>query len=632
MEPLPEEDESDLITTPLNQFNPSLKPSDRPDNEKLSTPLPALKAGDETVSGRDEPLIDEIACALREWYTLLFVHLHRRRYQLFHLMKSQIEALHMGRRQLLAQTLSTEEAAKLRRDLVNRLVYGNYIQHLDIIVRHPDYGALVDSEVEIEAVDSRSWMSIIRMYVYQVKLAYLSPALNSPTGAQTVLHLAESTGSNALLTISANNQSKLCEPNQIPLNAHLPSLRNNQPNGANSADMLTPPHGTRPLNSIGYGYRPKFYHMMLEIKSFLSSPCAEGEMMELYFSLYNKSEGRFLTEEFCVILNHLGLPHTSTPNQSRHLQRMSTSFVNNTGGGEGHPSAGQDLKADPNNLISPRTMFKDISPHDVQDSIFLVCRLVKNGAMKTATGQFNHTTSTHSIQETSHTANAGASGYEADFNSLRNSFDMTISETPTLKRQGLPTEYNGMTFTSPKSGSQSVRRPYGCAVVELAQFSSQNNQMLLGNTPNSSGMSRLFTQTGTATAPSNVFEPPISRYTMNIFSPVSEASFPTLHEDIIASRTKEFFGSGSLASAGPATSSNSAKNLQSPQIPGPKNESIEIQMRTYYGDTSTILKENSSMLSDVPVTSRLGFPDVVYPDDCKLIIKKNPCSQFVVFS
>ncbi|KAI9619652.1 hypothetical protein KEM48_006195 [Puccinia striiformis f. sp. tritici PST-130] len=44
---------------------------------------------------------------------------------------------------------------------------------------------------------------------------------------------------------------------------------------------------------------------------------------------------------------------------------------------------------------------------------------------------------------------------------------------------------------------------------------------------------RLTTQA--STAPSNVFKPPTSCYTMNIFSPVSEASFPTLHEDIIAS-------------------------------------------------------------------------------------------------
>ncbi|PLW31688.1 hypothetical protein PCASD_10914 [Puccinia coronata f. sp. avenae] len=118
-------------------------------------------------------------------------------------------------------------------------------RHLDIIVRHPDYGALVDSEVEIEAVNSRSWMSIIRMYVHQVKLAYLSPALNSPTGVQAVLHLAEPTGANALSTTSANNQFKLSEPNQIPLNAHLPSLRNNRASGPTSADVLNSPHGTR---------------------------------------------------------------------------------------------------------------------------------------------------------------------------------------------------------------------------------------------------------------------------------------------------------------------------------------------------------------------------------------------------
>ncbi|KAI9606164.1 hypothetical protein H4Q26_004538 [Puccinia striiformis f. sp. tritici PST-130] len=42
----------------------------------------------------------------------------------------------MGKGQILAQTFSTEEAAKLIRDLPNRLVYGNYIQHLNIIVGH----------------------------------------------------------------------------------------------------------------------------------------------------------------------------------------------------------------------------------------------------------------------------------------------------------------------------------------------------------------------------------------------------------------------------------------------------------------------------------------------------------------
>ncbi|KAI7932952.1 hypothetical protein MJO28_017931 [Puccinia striiformis f. sp. tritici] len=107
--------------------------------------------------------------------------------------------------------------------------------------------------------------------------------------------------------------------------------------------------------------------------------------------------------------------------------------------------------------------------------------------------------------------------------------------------------------------------------------------MLLSN-PNSSGMSR----TQASATPSNVFEPPTSQYTMNIFSPVSEHP-PT-------------------------------------QGLGPQNESIEIQKKTDYGDMSTILKENSSILSDVLVTSQLGFPDVVYPDYSRNEIYIKLCS------
>lgn len=622
MEPLPEEDESDLITSSL-QANPFLYPNQDNQSEKLSTPLPSLKAGDETISGRDEPLVDEIACALREWYTLLFVHLHRRRYKLFQLVKDQTEALHMGRRQLLAQTLSTEEAAKLRRDLVNRLVYGNFLQGLDIIVRHPDYGALVDSEVEIEAVDSRSWMSIIRMYVCQVKLAYLSPVLNFSNGTQVMPQLIESGGSNALSSISSNNQSKLSEPNQIPLNAHLPSLRNTRSTaGLASTDLVTSPLGTQtPSGSIGSGYRPKFYHMMLDIKSFAASPCAEWEVMELYFSLYNKSESRFLTEEFCIILNHVGLPIKSNPFKPKRLQ----SFASTPVGPEGLPDVADVHSEQPtilSNLVSLRTMFKDISPHDVQDSIFLVCRLIKNGSIKSTSGHNTSHTATMASghQETIVHANTLATpGYDSDFNLRSNSFDGIHSDpTPTQKyaQPSAQGEYSGMTFINPRTGFPSVRRPYGCAVVELAPFPSQSNPIFFGSTSTPSLMSRPTTQS--TLVPSSVFEPPTNRYTMNIFSPVSEANFPTLHEDIIASRTKEFFGSGNLTSNGPSGHSNHLKHHHSSQGSGTKvNESIDIEMRTYYGDTTTILKENSSILSDVPLTSRLGFPDVVYPDDSR---------------
>lgn len=38
------------------------------DEEKEQPPLPTLTAGDSTLAGQQWPLIDEIACAIREWY------------------------------------------------------------------------------------------------------------------------------------------------------------------------------------------------------------------------------------------------------------------------------------------------------------------------------------------------------------------------------------------------------------------------------------------------------------------------------------------------------------------------------------------------------------------------------------
>ncbi|MBW0469397.1 hypothetical protein O181_009112 [Austropuccinia psidii MF-1] len=606
MDTLPEEDESDLIT---NYFKPIKSPSqsqlesNNPKVEKLTPPLPSLKASDETISGRDEPLIDEIACALREWYDLLYLHLHRRHYRLFHTTKDQIEALHMGRRQLLAQTLSTEEAAKLRRDLVNRLVYGNYLQSLDIIVRHPDYGALVDSEVDMETVDSRSWMSIIRMYVCQVKLAYFYQALNPSTNGQPNPQL-EPNLLNPLSSISSNHLSKLNEPNQIPLNAHLPSLRNSKSNPStciidiNSSQLH---HSNQPSTSpSGLGHRPKFYHIMLEVKSFLASPCVEGELIELYFSLYNKSESRFLTEEFCVILNHLGLPINSNQQTSR-PKSYHEELKSVTKPSSNHP------------ILSFRTVFKDISQHDVQDSIFLVCRVIKNGGMKSTPGQPFAIPSISTMQESSiNSSNSHTYRFDSDSASNLTSFDKISQDNTIFQPYSLPDvngEYCGMTFIRPSLAMQSIRRPYGCAVVELGQFPTCSNQILLNTSRHNSQIG--FT-------PHGVFETQTSRYNMNIFAPVNEACFPTLHEVIISSQIKEFYGSGNLTGSHSINHTSNGKHTQgSLGSSGSSNESIVIEMKTFYGDTATILKENNSLLTEVPFTSRLGFPDVVFPDDAR---------------
>src|SRR5258708_694022 len=200
MVPLQEEDElgrNDLLTNPRDPRDPrparpvpihplpvdvQLLPAGDTTSFKPPPPRPSLKSSDETLSGASEPLVDEIASALREWHVLMFKHLQQRDYGLFTLAKENVEALHLGRRQLLNGSLGAEEMAALRRECVTRLVKGNIVQELDVIVRHPVWGSLVSVEHE-GGVDPRNCMSAVRSFMLQSAI----PSIESqPTATSTL--------------------------------------------------------------------------------------------------------------------------------------------------------------------------------------------------------------------------------------------------------------------------------------------------------------------------------------------------------------------------------------------------------------------------------------------------------------
>lgn len=105
METLPEEDES-ISSQPNSPSAPEFKSSEasrasaagntkvafdssrqsfilqdmQASEERPPPPLPSLKCGDDTKFGSIEPLVDEIACALREWSTQMYVYLGKRDY------------------------------------------------------------------------------------------------------------------------------------------------------------------------------------------------------------------------------------------------------------------------------------------------------------------------------------------------------------------------------------------------------------------------------------------------------------------------------------------------------------------------------------------------------------------------
>ncbi|KAF9007971.1 cytoplasmic protein [Cyathus striatus] len=450
-------------------------------------PRPSLKSGDDTASGVEQPIIDEIASALREWHTLMFQYLARRDYKLFHIVREHIEALHLGRRQLLAQTLSAEETVNMRRECVTRLVSGNLVQGLDVIVRHPSWGGLVTVDVEGD-IDPRSWVSAVRMYSMQTSLAYLNV--------------------DDMRSYIPGTSTDYVPGGPLPTPAH-----------SAFADVPYPiqkSHG-RPTTSFGQSnaLKPpiaKFYHVFLDLRAFVASPCVPGETAELFFSLYKKQGTQFVTEEFCAILNHNGV-----------------------------------LARDPSSKI--RTLFVDLAPSNIQDPIYLVCRIVRNGALKIG------------VNTSSGVSPDGRRGSET-LPRLESTLPPPTSGESLNGYSPTPTIFSPR--ASSNDGHSQFRRPFGCAVLELTQ------------------LSKMLTDQADVTL--------TKEYAMPIYVPTNEASFSMLHQNIIRNNTKEYEKS-------------------------PRADLLAVSLKIFHGDSRTIVRENTSLLQDIPHTLPLGFPDVVFPGD-----------------
>ncbi|GAA5897476.1 guanine nucleotide exchange factor DCK1 [Sporobolomyces salmoneus] len=453
--------------TSLNQHSKlstsSLKP---PSTEIVETrptpPLPNLQCGDETSHGAREPLIDEIACALREWASLLNSHLSHRDYSRFSSIKRRFDTLHSGRRRLISRKLDAGEEGELKKELVECLARGNVEQGLEIIVRHPSIGTLIDADLESMAEQS-SWSSIVRLYATQVSLAYgmPSPPLNRPRIASE------------------------------PTSTHLPSPFSPSTPSSSSTN--------------------RFHQVFVDFRGLAATTLAStGESIELYFSLFNQSDSRYITEDFCLVLDHNGVPV-----RPEALSRMST-------------------------------LFRDLSQHDVQDQLYLVCRIVKNGTFtRTSSAQTPPTTHRSTFM-------ASSPGPRSESASIPdNSSAISLNGGNEVERIG---NHSQEMLTTDLTGRLSCRRPFGCAVLEISQFNRKQGDAVV-------------------------------QQRMPIFTPSNEASFSTLHEDIIASRTREFEKDHRL-------------------------DHLIIGVRILQGEDS----ELAQTLSNVTLTNRLGFPDVVFPD------------------
>ncbi|CAE6455016.1 unnamed protein product [Rhizoctonia solani] len=482
--------------------------------EKPEAPRPTLKSGDETALGLVEPLVDEIASALREWHARLFTYLAKRDYRTFASVREHIDALHLGRRQLVLGGMSAEEAAALRRECVMRLVRGNVAQGLDVLVRHPAGGGLVGVDIDLgqsKKADVGNWVSTIRMYAMQCALAYID--------AQAHSYKPSALG-----------------PVQDLFFPSTPLITN-------------PPTRTS---------RPKFHHILLDLRAFVAAPCAHGEYTELFFSLYSKAGASFVTEDFCVVLNRNGV-REDDQGGSPISGRTSPAAKNGSNDGLGRPI---------------RTLFTDLGSHDLSEGLVLVCRIVRRGGMKLAPdgegvelanksnmGTIDEgelglgITSEHGHGHGSFsTARSPRRGSEPMYKSV---WEDSVTQLPP------PVQTKPRRKSKSETASEDLRRPFGCAVLELD----------LGTVGRES-------------------VGPGREYTMPIYVPVDESRFSTLHQDILRADERCMEKS-------------------------PRADMVAVTLKTLYGDSSTLVHENSSLLHSIPLTSRLGFPDVVFPGDTR---------------
>ncbi|KAL7418467.1 Deoxycytidine kinase 1 [Cryptotrichosporon argae] len=450
------------------------------EQDKVNPPLPQLTAGDSTAAGQRWPLVDEIACAIREWYARLPTYLANREYRLFNAVVQHIDALFLGRRQLLSQMLTEDELVRVRRECVSRLVKCNVAQGLEVIVRSLEDGSIVVVDKD-KALGGSTRIGGIPAYVYQVQLAYIDLI--------------------PLDTLFGKTASRIPRP--------LSALKTPAPFITDSS-----------ASSVAY-------QLLLDFRAFIANPCAPGETVELYFSLC-KNDGRFLTEEFCLVLNHLGSP-------------------------------ARDAEA---RLGRVRALFADLRAEDVGSGTYLVCRLVRNGAMK-MTSDASSGSGDSLRRPPTQKRNSGifdSRNWRSSVSVAENATDDSFSVTSGFggHRTATIETFNTTTQASVIGGRPSFRRPLGCAVLELPPM------------------------------PRLVAEGSGDDYVVAIYVPRDEANYSSLHEDIIHRREAQY-----------------------EKIP--RAESIAIGLKLFQGAVDQITREHPSLLLDVPRTLRLGFSDIVFP-------------------
>ncbi|CAO3611450.1 unnamed protein product [Cunninghamella blakesleeana] len=519
----------------------------------LPPPLPMARFDQSTVTGNDEPLVDEIGACVSEWNCLLYTYLKEGRYSAFNAIRDHINYLFQARRQLLDQALSKEELARLRKVIIQRMVTMNISQNHEMIVRHPERGYILD-------INNTSAATLYYIH-WKYTISEQIPITSLPFNDFLLDKLQKDPKKIALEYIDTSSSSSSPSPQQSDQHQNYTFSANNSNNNNNNNN-----------NKKKHSFQNKggkFHHLFFDLKACVAHICQPGEWSELYFSLYSESQGKFITEQFVVNLNYNGMPR------------------------------------DESKIGKLQTLFVDLSTHDLNDQLYLVCYIYRLGSMKFMDKEKDHLSSFGShassfFGNSSH--NQHSSGYFDSGSRYLHSHQKSSSSE----------------ITNQSSHNNLFRRPFACAVLNVGKLLQPIEDVPISQTMNgkTSRSGSIFSDSDLIRSPTYgpqtpTLSPSVTsgssgnnssssgtthyqittfEQNMRIYIPASESSFANLHEDIIREKGKEI-----------------SQNARA--------EMIHVYLRMFYGQQDDVLKINAALLQDIPRTLRIGFPDVVFPDD-----------------
>ncbi|GAM25576.1 hypothetical protein SAMD00019534_087510 [Acytostelium subglobosum LB1] len=277
---------------------------------------------------------NELAQVIREWGLLLMNYYKERRRSEYRIMKDRLSLLIDWHTKILSPSLTLEVREMLKDKVISKIEEGRRLMGLDMIVRTPTGEPAHEGNT-----------GIIQLYRMHQELD-TSKSSNYVQRSMQQTFVNRSDSSNSLSSVPpmvAKRMSHIRHSQMPPLQQHhrksmLILKRESSDSGAGVSIA-----SAAAVASLQQQQQQQF-HIFLDLKIFM---CLVGEQSELLFSIYNKTEGRFITEEYQVGMTAQGMPH-----DVESIGKMSTLFIN-------------------------------ISKKELQMDIYLVCRLIRKGKMLT---------------------------------------------------------------------------------------------------------------------------------------------------------------------------------------------------------------------------------------------------------